>query len=149
MVEKWQALVNRLQPTESVETNVFGRYAIQRVRDVEQYRLLIYDAGETQQFANITECRAWLGDNNIVVNYALAEPYTETITAHEAQELLKLKTFDDATSITATGDVAPVMDIEYATSRYTALAFTAHNKAHESALKIAEINTALLEITSL
>lgn len=148
-IEKWQGLVNSLQPTESAETNIFGRYALQHVRSVEQYRLLVYDAGETPQFANITEFREWLGNNTITINYALAEPYTETLTAQQAQELLKLKTYDGVTSISPVADIAPVLDIEYATNRYTALAFTAHNKAYENAFKIAEINTALLEITSL
>ena len=76
----------------------------------------------------------------------LETPITESITSEQAQALLSLKTYDEATSISATGDIEPSLDLEYSKDRNTALALTGHNLAHKNALKLNDINTALIEM---
>ena len=80
------------------------------------------------------------------VQYVLITPTTEPITSEQAQALLSLKTYDEATSISATGDIEPSLDLEYSKDRNTALALTGHNLAHKNALKLNDINTALIEL---
>lgn len=84
--------------------------------------------------------RTWLSENNVVLVYRLATPTSETVTSAQAQALLGLKTYDEATSIDATGDVAPSIDLEYSKDRNTALALIGHNMAHINALKIADLS---------
>lgn len=64
------------------------------------------------------------------VQYVLATPTTEPITSEQAQALLSLKTYDEATSISATGDIEPSLDLEYAKSEMGAKALTGHNEAY-------------------
>lgn len=80
------------------------------------------------------------------VQYVLITPTTEPITSEQAQALLSLKSYDEATSISATGDIEPSLDLEYSKDRNTALALTGHNLAHKNALKLNDINTALIEL---
>lgn len=84
------------------------------------------------------------GSQNI--QYVLATPTTESITSEQAQALLSLKTYDEATSISAIGDIEPSLDLEYSKDRNTALALTGHNLAYKNALKLNDINTALIEL---
>ena len=92
------------------------------------------------------EWKTWLASNNMTLDYALATPTTEPITSEQAQALLSLKTYDEATSITATSDIEPTIDIEYATSEMSAKALTGHNLGFKNALKLNDINTALIEL---
>lgn len=89
--------------------------------------------------ASISALQTWLSENNPIIYY-IVEPYEETITSAQAQALLGLKTYDEATSIDATGDVAPSIDLEYSKDRNTALALIGHNMAHINALKIADLS---------
>ena len=94
----------------------------------------------------VAQWKTWLESNNLIVDYILATPTTEPITSEQAQALLSLKTYDEATSISATGDIEPSVDLEYSKDRNTALALTGHNLAHKNALKLNDINTALIEL---
>ena len=64
------------------------------------------------------------------VYYILATPTTEPITSEQAQALLSLKTYDEASYISSTGSVEPSVDLEYATSEISAKALTGHNEAY-------------------
>lgn len=97
-------------------------------------------------FSSITTFNTWAQNNPFIINYVLATPTTEPITSEQAQALLSLKTYDEATSISATGDIEPSVDLEYSKDRNTALALTGHNLAHKNALKLNDINTALIEL---
>lgn len=99
---------------------------------------------KNSNYSNIQEARE--GEVNTTVDYILATPTTEPITSAQAQALLSLKTYDEATSISATGDIEPSVDLEYSKDRNTALALTGHNLAHKNALKLNDINTALIEL---
>ena len=88
----------------------------------------------------------YLQSNPVKVTGILITPTTESITSEQAQALLSLKTYDEATSISATGDIEPSLDLEYSKDRNTALALTGHNLAHKNALKLNDINTALIEL---
>ena len=96
--------------------------------------------------SNVDTLKTWLGTNKPRFDYVLATPTTESITSEQAQALLSLKTYDEATSISATGDIEPSLDLEYSKDRNTALALTGHNLAHKNALKLNDINTALIEL---
>lgn len=72
------------------------------------------------------------GESDTVFNYILATPYDETITPEQALSLLSLKTYDVATSIDGTGDVAPVIELHYAKSETTAKALTGHNEGYKA-----------------
>ena len=78
----------------------------------------------------VTQWKTWLESNNVIVDYILATTTTEPITSEQAQALLSLKTYDEATSITATSDIEPTIDIEYATSEMSAKALTGHNEGY-------------------
>ena len=99
---------------------------------------------KNSNYSNIQEART--GEANTIVDYILDTPTTEPITSQQAQALLSLKTYDEATSISATGDIEPSVDLEYSKDRNTALALTGHNLAHKNALKLNDINTALIEL---
>lgn len=99
---------------------------------------------KNSNYSNIQEARA--GEANTIVDYILATPTTEPITSEQAQALLSLKTYDEATSISAIGDIEPSVDLEYSKDRNTALALTGHNLAHKNALKLNDINTVLIEL---
>lgn len=99
---------------------------------------------KNSNYSNIQEART--GEANTIVDYILDTPTTEPITSAQAQALLSLKTYDEATSISATGDIEPSLDLEYSKDRNTALALTGHNLAHKNALKLNDINTALIEL---
>lgn len=95
---------------------------------------------------SIQTAQTWINNNPTEIVYILATPTTEPITSAQAQALLSLKTYDEATSISATGDIKPSLDLEYSKDRNTALALTGHNLAHKNALKLNDINTALIEL---
>lgn len=84
--------------------------------------------------------RTWLTSNPVELIFVTNTPTTETVTSAQAQALLGLKTYDEATSIDATGDVAPSVTLEYSKDRNTALALIGHNMAHINALKIADLS---------
>lgn len=94
----------------------------------------------------VNQLRTWLASNPVTLVNLLDTPTTEPITSEQAQALLSLKTYDEATSINATGDIEPSLDLEYSKDRNTALALTGHNLAHKNALKLNDINTALIEL---
>lgn len=106
---------------------------------------LMFVSADTS-ITTVAQWKTWLESNNLIVNYILATPTTESITSEQAQALLSLKTYDEATSISATGDIEPSLDLEYSKDRNTALALTGHNLAHKNALKLNDINTALIEL---
>ena len=95
---------------------------------------------------SLADWNAWLSENTVVFQGVLLNPTTEPITSEQAQALLSLKTYDEATSISATGDIEPSLNLEYSKDRNTALALTGHNLAHKNALKLNDINTALIEL---
>ena len=95
---------------------------------------------------SIQSAQTWIDNNPTEIVYTLATPTTEPIISEQAQALLSLKTYDEATSISATGDIEPSLDLEYSKDRNTALALTGHNLAHKNALKLNDINTALIEM---
>ena len=95
---------------------------------------------------SIQSAQTWIDNNPTEIVYTLATPTTEPIISEQAQALLSLKTYDEATSISATGDIEPSLDLEYSKDRNTALALTGHNLAHKNALKLNDINTALIEL---
>ena len=99
-----------------------------------------------QVITTLDAFKTWLAENTPEYQYILATPITESITSAQAQALLSLKTYDEATSISATGDIEPSLDLEYSKDRNTALALTGHNIAHKNALKLNDINTALIEL---
>lgn len=96
--------------------------------------------------ASTADWSTYLQSNPVKVTGILITPTTEPITSEQAQALLSLKTYDEATSISATGDIEPSLDLEYSKDRNTALALTGHNLAYENALKLNDINTALIEL---
>ena len=94
----------------------------------------------------VAQWKTWLESNNVILDYILATPTTEPITSEQARALLSLKTYDEATSISATGDIEPSLDLEYSKDRNTALALTGHNLGFKNALKLNDINAALIEL---
>ena len=101
---------------------------------------------KNSDFTTISNASTWFASNNTNIAFVLETPTTEPITSEQAQALLSLKTYDEATSISATGDIEPSLDLEYSKDRNTALALTGHNLAHKNALKLNDINTALIEL---
>lgn len=89
-----------------------------------------------------------IANNPVEVYGVLKTPTTEPITPEQAQALLSLKTYNEATSIMPLGEVAPITELEYTKDRNTAVAFTGYNKAFINELKLAEMNAALVEISS-
>ncbi len=89
-----------------------------------------------------TTAETWATSNGLYIDFILATPTTESITSAQAQALLSLKTYDEATNIDCVEDVAPVMDLEYSKDRYTALALTGHNMAYINDLRIGELENA-------
>lgn len=95
---------------------------------------------------SLADWNTWIANNHVEVYGVLKTPTTEHITSEQAQALLSLKTFDGGTSIMVKpNEVAPVIDLEYSKDRNTALALTGHNIAHKNALKLNDLNNALLE----
>lgn len=101
---------------------------------------------EDASITSVATATTWLSNHETYVDYALATPTTSPLTAQQAEALLSLKTYDTATSITCTADVSPTMAIEYAKERVPALALSGHNLSRINALKIADLNTALIEL---
>lgn len=101
-----------------------------------------------QKFKELADFKAWLAEHPATFDYILATPIIESITPEQAQALLSLKTYDEATSIMPLGEVAPITELEYTKDRNTAVAFTGYNKAFINELKLAEMNAALVEISS-
>ena len=124
---------------ETTNSSTWGHYRI----DSDGY-LILHD--NASAMADVDTLKTWLGTNKPRFDYILATPTTEPITSEQAQALLSLKTYDEATSISATGDIEPSLDLEYSKDRNTALALTGHNLAHKNALKLNDINTALIEL---
>lgn len=94
-----------------------------------QFAMLIAGSDIT----DIATGATWLTNNPVIVDYVFATPIIMPLTAEQAEALLSLKTYDTATSIICTADVAPTMEIEYAKERVPALALSGHN---ESALSV-------------
>jgi hypothetical protein len=88
----------------------------------------------------------YLQSNPVKVTGILITPTTEPIASEQAQALLSLKTYDEASYISSTGSVEPSVDLEYAKSEMGAKALTGHNLGFKNALKLNDINTALLEM---
>ncbi len=65
----------------------------------------------------------WLSSNNVTILYPVDE-YTESITAYQVQELLKLKTYDTCTTITEKGSIPLWINIEYAKEHIPALSLS-------------------------
>lgn len=84
------------------------------------------------QMADLTAFKSWLSSNKPTFYFALTTPYEETITPEQALSLLSLKTYDTATSIDGTGDVAPVIELHYAKNETTAKALTGHNEGFKA-----------------
>lgn len=101
---------------------------IQRTGMEENYGYFVF--APLSDMSSSTEWREWLASNNVTLDYVLATPTTEPITSEQAQALLSLKTYDEATSITATSDIEPTIDLEYATSEMSAKALTGHNEGY-------------------
>lgn len=101
---------------------------------------------KNSDFTTMSNASTWFASNNTNIAFVLETPITESITSEQAQALLSLKTYDEATSISATGDIEPGLNLEYSKDRNTALALTGHNLAHKNALKLNDINTALIEL---
>lgn len=100
--------------------------------------LMIRVDGITSQ----ADWNTWLSNHSdMYVDLILATPTTESITSAQAQALLGLKTYDEATSIYGTGDVAPSVTLEYSKDRSTALGLMSHNLAHINSLKIADLSS--------
>ena len=72
----------------------------------------------------------YINTNDVIFVYALKTPTIEHITSEQAQALLSLKTYDEATSIDCVEDIAPVVDLEYASNGVSALALIGHNEAY-------------------
>ena len=124
---------------ETTNSSTWGHYRI----GSDGY-LILHD--NASAMADVDTLKTWLGTNKPRFDYILATPITEPITSEQAQALLSLKTYDEATSISAIGDIEPSLDLEYSKDRNTALALTGHNLAHKNALKLNDINTALIEL---
>ena len=101
---------------------------------------------DVNKFGSKENAINYFTNNPLIFTYVKDTPTTEPITSEQAQALLSLKTYDEATSISATGDIEPSLDLEYSKDRNTALALTGHNLAHKNALKLNDINTALIEL---
>ena len=85
---------------------------------------------KNSDFTTISNASTWFASNNTNIAFVLETPITESITSEQAQALLSLKTYDEATSISATGDIEPSVDLEYAKSEMGAKALTGHNEAY-------------------
>lgn len=81
------------------------------------------------EITSLNEWNEWLSNNPVEVYGVLKTPTTEPITSEQAQALLSLKTYDEATSISATGDIEPSVDLEYSKTNIGAKALTGHNEA--------------------
>lgn len=96
--------------------------------------------------ASTANWSTYLQNNPVKVIGVLITPTTEPITSEQAQALLSLKTYDEASYISSTGSVEPSVDLEYAKSEMGAKALTGHNLGFKNALKLNDINTALIEL---
>ena len=88
------------------------------------------------EFTSSQAMNTWLTNNNVVVDYILATPTTETITTAQALALLGLKTYDESTTISSQAEPSCTVAIEYAKERLGALALTAYNMAKGNDLRI-------------
>lgn len=153
----WDYTKYILPKTSSIAPQVFNNYFVptnnngingsdgngKTFFNVSNHLLYIRNDEMTSQ----ADWNTWLSNHSdMYVDLILATPTTEPITSQQAQALLSLKTYDEATSISATGDIEPSLDLEYSKDRNTALALTGHNLAHKNALKLNDINTALIEL---
>lgn len=80
----------------------------------------------------VAQLRTWLASNPVTLIEFLATPTSETVTSAQAQALLSLKTYDEATYIAQTEDVEGVMEIHYAKSETVAKALTGHNEGFKA-----------------
>ena len=101
---------------------------------------------KNSDFTTTSNASTWFASNNTNITFVLETPTTEPITSEQAQALLSLKTYDEASYISSTGSVEPSVDLEYAKSEMGAKALTGHNLGFKNALKLNDINTALLEM---
>jgi len=97
------------------------------VRSSNHLAHFLFDANK---FGSKENAIAYFTNNPLVFTYVKDTPTTESITSEQAQALLSLKTYDEATSITATSDIEPTIDLEYATSEMSAKALTGHNEGY-------------------
>ena len=134
-------LSNRFKGAASPNQNTLGGLYI-----IESSNVTLAYLGFPVTVTTEQEAKDFITNNATYIDVALATPTTEPITSEQAQALLSLKTYDEATSISAIGDIEPSLDLEYSKDRNTALALTGHNLAHKNALKLNDINTALIEL---
>lgn len=108
---------------ETTNSSTWGHYRI----GSDGY-LILHD--NASAMADVDTLKTWLGTNKPRFDYILATPTTEPITSEQAQALLSLKTYDEASYISSTGSVEPSVDLEYAKSEMGAKALTGHNEAY-------------------
>lgn len=79
--------------------------------------------------ATTQDAQNWVNEHDLVFYYTCV-PYTEPITSEQAQTLLSLKTYDEASYITSTSNVEPVTELEYSKTKSGAKALTGHNEGY-------------------
>lgn len=87
-------------------------------------------------FNTLAEFKTWLEENPVTIQYELATPVEETITAEQLAELLKLRTYAGVTYITTNDAMQPNMIFKYAKTDVAAMNSFNHSK-------LADINARL------
>lgn len=97
---------------------------------------------------SLEDWQTWATNNPITVYGILATPTTESITSAQAQALLGLKTYDEATYVTQTEDVEGTMVLKYGSSDFATTVLSAYVEGKENELKTSELNNNLADIST-
>ena len=57
--------------------------------------------------------KTWLSNNNVTVQYELATPTEEELTAEQLNELLNLRTYESVSNINTNDSLQPNLEVEY------------------------------------
>lgn len=97
---------------------------------------------------SLEDVRTWIANNPLYIEYILQTPTTESITSEQAQALLGLKTYDEATYVTQTEDVEGTMVLKYGSSDFATTVLSAYVEGKENELKTSELNNNLADIST-
>ena len=62
---------------------------------------------------DISTFKTWLSENNVTVQYEIATPTEEILTAEQLNELLKLRTYESVSNINTNDSLQPNLEVEY------------------------------------
>ena len=97
---------------------------------------------------DMAEWKAHLAEEPLVINYRLYKTVKETVSAEDAKILYNIISEDGSTTLELSSDVDGYMEVMIPKSNTSGKSLAAYAQVKLNALKLKEIETALLEITS-